>query len=171
MSGSAVINNWANETIYTLLQKILSLFSPQVLATTQSKGLDGKKYERIYQDEFYRCCYLLAPTRCHPDIGSIYGSAGFLDFYFNGENQWGYELLRNGDRLKGHFERFDVAEGKYRLIPLQDYAIVDFNESNSNHREIEIEKEKYYNVVFSEDFKDIQLHHNNLFIDIQCRNQ
>jgi hypothetical protein len=165
VGGSNVISSWANETVFTLLKRILELFNPQVFVSTQARGRDGRRYERIYQDEFYRCCYLLAPSKCHPDVGAIYGSRGFLDFYIDGEQQWGFELLRDGDKLQGHIDRFDLASGRYRDIPLADYAVVDFYETDTD---VDVCDDKYYKVVFSKDFKMIQLSHNGAVEEINC---
>jgi hypothetical protein len=56
VGGSNVISDWANETVLMLLKRILELFNPHVLQITQARSMDGRRYERIYQDEFYRCC-------------------------------------------------------------------------------------------------------------------
>ena len=52
VGGSNVITSWTNETVLTLLKRILELFNPQVFLSTQARGRDGLRYERIYQDEF-----------------------------------------------------------------------------------------------------------------------
>jgi hypothetical protein len=163
VGGSNVISSWTNETVLTLLKRILELFNPQVFVSTQARGRDGQRYERIYQDEFYRCCYLLAPSKCHPDVGAIYGSRGFLDFYIDGEQQWGFELLRNGDKLQGHIDRFNLVSGRYADIPLADYAVVDFYETDTTVHVVN--DQKYYKVVFSKDFKMIQLSHNGAVVE------
>jgi hypothetical protein len=106
---------------------------------------------------------LLAPSKCHPDAGAIYGSRGFLDFYIDGE--WGFELLRDGDKLQGHIDRFDLASGRYRDIPLADYAVVDFYETDTD---VDVCDDKYHKVVFSKDFKTIQLFHGVVVEEIIC---
>ena len=160
-----MITTWTNETVYTILKQILQLFNPQVLVNTLSMGKHGQRYESIYQDEFYRCCYLLAPSKCHPDVGAIYGSRGFLDFYIDGELQWGFELLRDGNKLQGHIDRFDLVSGRYADIPLADYAVVDFYETDTT---VDVNDDKYYKAVFSKDFKTIQLSHNGAVTEIYC---
>jgi hypothetical protein len=109
-----------------------------------------------------------APSKCHPDVGAIYGSRGFLDFYINGEQKWGFELLRNGDKLQRHIDRFAIESGIYTNIPLTDYAAVDFYQTDET---VPVnDKRKYYKVVFSEDFKTIQLSHNGVVEEINCGN-
>ena len=158
VSAANVITNWTNQTVDSLLKMVLQLFNPQVLMNTMSTSRDGRRYERIYQDEFYRCFYMLAPSKLHPDVGSLFRTKGFLDFYFD-EQMWGFELLRNGDRVQEHIERFDPLRGRYRHIPVVDYAIVDFYDfspkDNDNQQAL---VGKYYKVVFENDFKKILLY-------------
>jgi hypothetical protein len=117
--------------------------------------------ERIYQDEFYRSCFLIALRKCHPDVGAIYGSAGYLDFYIHGDIRLGFELLRNGVKINGHLDRFDPVNGIYKDIPLHDYAVLDFYQGDTfdgSH----FNGEKYFAAVFSADFSSIQLWHNGI---------
>jgi hypothetical protein len=75
--------------------------------------------------KFYRS-FLIAPTKCHPEVGAIYGSTCYLDFYIDGDIQLGFELLRNGVKINGHLDRFDAENGIYKDIPHDDYAVLDF---------------------------------------------
>src|SRR4051812_29478956 len=53
---------------------------------------------------------------------------GRIDFFFPAF-KWGFELLRDGDRLKGHAKRFDE-DGAYgawiKSTGTKDYLILDF---------------------------------------------
>lgn len=55
--------------------------------------------------------------------------------------------------------------GRYADIPLADYAVVDFYETDTD---VDLSNEKYYKVVFSKDFKTIQLSHNGAVEEINC---
>ena len=168
ISSSFIVSNWQGETMFSVIRRILELFQPQTLLNSLSVGRNGNLYERIYQDEFYRSCFLIAATKCHPDVGAIYGSAGFLDFYIDGDIQWGFELLRNGVKINGHLNRFDAENGIYKDIPLRDYAVLDFYQVDTfdgNHFNGD---NKYYAAVFSADFRSIQLWHNGNAVEIQC---
>ena len=112
---------------------------------------------------------MIAPTKCHPDVGAIYGSAGYLDFYIDGDIQLGFELLRNGVRINGHLNRFDADNGIYRDIPLRDYAVLDFYQVDTFGGTHHFNGDnKYYAAVFSADFSSIQLWHNGNAEDIRC---
>jgi hypothetical protein len=165
INGSSVVTNWESESMLSILKRILKLFQPQSLSNSLSVGRNGNLYERIYQDEFYRSCFLIAPTKCHPDVGAIYGSKGFLDFYIDGDIQWGFELLRNGVKLNEHKGRFDAKNGIYKKIPLRDYAVLDFYQADTFDGSHTNADTKYFAAVFSANFKMIQLWHNGKVVD------
>ena len=47
---------------------------------------------------------------------------GELDFYINSQLQWCLELLRMGDKVGQHLDRF---KGKCREVPTSEFLIVD----------------------------------------------
>ena len=51
--------------------------------------------------------------------------AGALDFFVNSVLLWGFELLRDGDRVGGYLDRFK-GSGKYTHLALRDYRVIDF---------------------------------------------
>ncbi len=158
--SSFIVSNWRDETMLSVLKRILELFQPQSL---RSVGRNGNLYDRIYR-EFYRSCFLIAPTECHLEVGGIYGSNGFLDFYFEGDIQFGFELLHNGVKINGDGNRFDAENGIYKGIPLRDYVALDFYQADTFDRNYFI-GDKCYAVVFSADFNSIQLWHNGNEVD------
>ncbi|KAI3647384.1 hypothetical protein MP228_007605 [Amoeboaphelidium protococcarum] len=164
--GRHVIKNWTDVTVHTLLKRILEQFNPRVFLNTQAIGRDGRIYERIYQNEFYRCCFLLAPYQCHPDVGAQQSSKGSIYFNIYDKFQLGFQLLRNGNRLREHMDRFDLTIGRYKDIPLNDYAVVDFYEVFESGDEFV--NDKYFKVVFSSDFSSVELSHNGQIEHIVC---
>ena len=50
---------------------------------------------------------------------------GELDFYIGGNLHWAVELLRNGDKINEHVQRFDPNNGKYRSVGHKAHLIVD----------------------------------------------
>jgi hypothetical protein len=83
--------------IFLTLQRL----NPDVLSESLGTDKEGTLYERTWQMEFYRAASscLLANTCLSPDVGHCFGSTGFLDFYVNGDKQWGIELTREGSKL------------------------------------------------------------------------
>jgi hypothetical protein len=58
---------------------------------------------------------------------------GFVDFYINDHVQWAVELLRLGDRLKLHLDRFHPITGTYRKLRTKKYLVVDLRGPKENH--------------------------------------
>ena len=84
-------------------------------------GFIQRPPEAQYQDEFYRIChaYLNGLLRTFPEFGT---TKGRVDFYTPSE-QWGVELLREGDSHEQHSRRFSQS-GSYRTtLPLSDHII------------------------------------------------
>lgn len=87
--------------------------------------------EACFQDEFYRCFW--EETQCNVGISSEWSGtgAGRIDFLVHPAG-WGFELLRDGDRIREHCERFTVAGAYYSWIlqgELKDWLILDCRHS------------------------------------------
>jgi hypothetical protein len=106
---------------------------PSVLCKSLSRSHNGSLLERAWQMEWYHSATTAVPsnTSISPDVGPVFGSAGFLDFYVNRDLNWGIELVREGTRARAHLDRF--LQGSYRDIPLKEWIILDFR---SDAREI-----------------------------------
>lgn len=79
-----------------------------VLQNTMSLSIDGIRLERMWQMEFYRAALTVLSDAnfISPDVGTIFDCKGYLDFYVNDSLKWAIELLREGNRMKQHEERF-----------------------------------------------------------------
>jgi len=84
-----------------------------------------------------------------PDVGHIFGSNGYLDFYVDGDFGWGIELLRDGEKMKEHAERFEQ-DGEYEDIPVNQYAIIDFRHHSKRVQKLE---PNFWHVLCSDDYK------------------
>ncbi|KAI3641438.1 hypothetical protein MIR68_000568 [Amoeboaphelidium protococcarum] len=94
--------------------------------------------EAVFQHLFMEGLALHTPPHCSicPELSKIFPPnynidsqqviAGEIDFYLNGSLRWGIELLVNGDGVGEHLIRFSPPDGKYVLLAVNDYAIVDF---------------------------------------------
>ncbi|CAG8557123.1 11773_t:CDS:2 [Acaulospora colombiana] len=90
---------------------IISVFakmSSKVLQKSLGVGNDCRLLERVWQMEFYRASMQVLPVDIYAfvDVGEIFGSVGYLDFYINDQRNWAIELLRDGDKLQEHQQRF-----------------------------------------------------------------
>ena len=105
---------------------VISNFSPKRLAAEGRIGPGGiqRPPEALYRDEFYRCCRVCfnGSVVTFPESGIT--KTGRSDFYIPA-NEWGVELVSNGDRLDEHTGRISQ-EGSYMsALPLSDYVIID----------------------------------------------
>ena len=100
--------------------------NPKVLQKSKGIGTDGRLLERVWQMEFYRSSMLVLPPgiSASVDVGAIYRSKGYLDFYTNDKKRnWAIELLRDGDRLKEHQQGYGVYAPIKKIA--KEWAIID----------------------------------------------
>ena len=50
---------------------------------------------------------------------------GELDFYVNGKLKWCLQLLRKGEGIGEYIGRFDLNNGKYRKVDMNESIVVD----------------------------------------------
>jgi hypothetical protein len=113
------------DDLQTFAFKVISLFSPILLASEQrfGPGCIQRPLEAQYHDEFYRCCHVLSNGSIvsFPEFGC---AKGRVDFYIPAK-QWGVELLREGNRLADHCGRFSSSGSYATMLALSDHIILD----------------------------------------------
>ena len=74
-----------------------------------SNKLEPKIYESQWQVEFYLAGYTVLQYDhfISPDVGKIYNSNGFVDFFINDKLKWAIELTREFNDIQGHIGRFE----------------------------------------------------------------
>ena len=110
--------------------KVLKLFSPKNLKPREDLKSSGSPPQSIpeaqFQHEFYRACYEYTKglVLTFPECGT---AKGRIDFFIRSK-KWGIELLRNGDKLAAHDDRFTQGEyGKWiEEGMMDDYIMIDF---------------------------------------------
>ena len=90
-----------------------------------------------------------------PDIGLIYGSSGFLDFYVDSEFQWGVELMREGANSADHYNRFAHDSG-YKEIPFKSWVIIDFRHYTNPP---DSPLDNFWYALYEEDYSKITVKH------------
>jgi len=103
---------------------------PSKLRQSLSRGT-GRLYERAWQSEWMMAASSVIPVghTISPDVGKLFGSSGFLDFYVNGGLNWGVEMMSEGRKKSEHVARF-TQTGTYRQIPFSEWAIIDFRHNS-----------------------------------------
>ena len=122
-----------------LIGKVVSTMSSTVLKNSTLPG-DFPK-EAVFQHLFMEGLASQTPPHCCicPELSKIFpldtnltsqqAITGEIDFYLNGSLRWGIELLVNGDGTGEHLCRFSPPNGKYALLAVNDYVVVDFRRS------------------------------------------
>jgi len=135
------IINFSKDVVIRMKQSTLN--------SSLSTSVNGTLYERQWQVEFYRAAVSLLPPTCsvNPDVGSIFGSKGYIDFYINHDVCWGIELLREGKGAAEHQRRFT---GVYDPIPFNAFLMVDFRKTTPR----KMDPNTLY-VIYSSDYKSV----------------
>ncbi|CAG8505027.1 10504_t:CDS:2 [Acaulospora colombiana] len=145
------------ETFEEFLVRTIERMSPSKLYKSFGKGYGANShiYERNWQMEWYLTATTVVPegTSISADVGAVFGTAGFLDFYVNEKLCWGIELTCEGNRLKEHAERFEQ-DGKYADIPLKNWAIIDFRHHTKQVREL---KQNFWYVLYEDNYKRVTI--------------
>ncbi|KAJ3262330.1 hypothetical protein HK103_002744 [Boothiomyces macroporosus] len=131
----------APSSLQELIRNVVSNMSSTVLKNCTLPG-DLPK-EAVFQHLFMEGLALYTPPSCSicPELSKIFPSntnlnaqqtiPGEIDFYLNGGLRWGIELLINGAGISEHISRFTPPNGKYVLLNVKDYAVVDFRRNES----------------------------------------
>jgi hypothetical protein len=92
------------EFLFMVLQKL----DPTKLRESLGRATNDILLEHSWQMEFYRVASSCLGRQSHisPDVRHIFGSSGYIDFYVNGDKQWGIELTREGSKVQEHQTRF-----------------------------------------------------------------
>jgi hypothetical protein len=116
-------------TFEEFLLRTIERMRPSILRQSLGRGSGSQSHlhEVTWQMEWYRTAVTAAPigAAVSPNVGATFGAEGFLDFYVDGGLCWGFEMLREGNRMAEHARRFEV-DGRYNAIPLKEWAVIDF---------------------------------------------
>lgn len=118
-------------------------------------------YWSVYSKmEFYRSSMLVLPVDIFAavDVGAIYRSKGYLDFYINDKRNWAIELLRDGYWSEEHQRRFG-RNGVYTPIKkiAKEWVIVDTWNCTMKLPEQEEHGTNDIYVLCAKDFDSVQL--------------
>ncbi|CAB5187375.1 unnamed protein product [Rhizophagus irregularis] len=162
------VENSVDITPIDLYQFIVKVFtamrnenSGKILRETLGFGYDGRILEQMWQKEFYRIgTRVLGNDKfLSCDVGSVFGCEGRIDSYVN-ELEWAIELLRDGEDMQGHKDKFEPIEGKYKVIVkyAKSIAIIDIRSVNfadntrSEAKNVQKLREDFIHVSCSKDF-------------------
>ena len=123
--------------IEELVKLAISHMSASLLQRLVATSSNLFPKEAVFQHLFMHGLALSTPTSCYicPQLSKDFSLTkidGEIDFYINGQLNWGLELLVNGSGISEHIDRFG-RNGKYSLLNVKDYAVIDFRHSQDGH--------------------------------------
>ncbi|RAH71854.1 uncharacterized protein BO66DRAFT_436731 [Aspergillus aculeatinus CBS 121060] len=132
-------------------------FHPNQLCDTPALPIEAQ-----CQQEFYRYLFPLLIER-HITIApeSLIKTgirSGRMDFLVP-QKQWGVDLLRSGDRIQQHMQRFKHKGPYFPLLRdklIQEYIVLNFTRTPPRKR-YPAYRGHLYHVVFSEDFRSVRV--------------
>lgn len=139
------------------IQECIVRMNPTTLRDSLSKGVDERLLERQWQMEFYRAATSILPrtTIISPDVGHVFASDGYIDFYVDGDLQWAIELLREGKDMRDHEKRFEPG-GLYHTMhsKIRRHAILDFRMEDKQVREL---RENFWYILYAPDYARVMI--------------
>ncbi|PKC54564.1 hypothetical protein RhiirA1_429858, partial [Rhizophagus irregularis] len=120
------------KTFKDFIKSVFTNMNPKILQNSKDKGKD------VLSKDIYPSV----------DVGKVFGSKGYVDFYVNDKRHWAIELLRDRVKLNEHQQRLQRG-GIYVIINIQ----------NSKMKAPESEKHRRNDiyVICGENFESVQL--------------
>ena len=157
--GSTMHASSPPEDFHDFLIKVFAAMNPMVLRKSLGIGTDGRLLERVWQMEWYRAATQILPENIHAsvDVGAVFGSCGYIDFYVDDNRNWAIELLRDGEKGEEHLKRF-LTDGTYGTIVdyAREYAIIDIRQNQKDKQPLK-QKQNFVYAVCNENFESVKL--------------
>ncbi|PYI25965.1 hypothetical protein BP00DRAFT_461387 [Aspergillus indologenus CBS 114.80] len=110
------------------------------------------------QKEFYRCLFPLLIEN-HITIAPEYliptGIRSGIDFLVP-QRKWGVDLLRHGDRIKQHMQRFKNKGQSLQEEPIQEYIVLNFTRTQPRKSYPEY-RGHLYHIIFADDSRSVRV--------------
>lgn len=154
-------------TLQDLISRALSVIDYECMKNTLGKSaLNDIPLETVWKMEFFKSVHRSTPESIvtSADVGAIFGSNGFIDFTVYAKDKsflWGIELLREGNRIDEHIQRFS-SDGRYSSLDLSDFCLIDFRRiDNTSQQKIDEDlrrSTKLYIVCYDAPISNITLY-------------
>jgi hypothetical protein len=143
--------------IVKLFTVMCNELSGKILRGTFGSGSDERILEQTWQKKFYRIGTQVL-GRDHflsCEVGARFGCGGFIDFYVS-ELDWTIEILRDGEDMAGHKNRFNPIEGEYKEIVryAKSIAIIDIRSETKKVKKL---KEDFIHVSYSKNYNSFKI--------------
>jgi hypothetical protein len=123
--------------------------SAEVIRNSYCVGTDGRFPERAWQMEFYRAATQVLPDDIFisPDVGTYWGSGGYLDFFVDNDRSWRIELLRDGQDTSSHKSRLESVYNSIKKI-CKEWAVIDIRHPGLRNKKSEYSGDRHWINVY-----------------------
>eukprot|EP00529_Nitzschia_sp_RCC80_P012126 CAMPEP_0113462804 /NCGR_PEP_ID=MMETSP0014_2-20120614/12302_1 /TAXON_ID=2857 /ORGANISM="Nitzschia sp." /LENGTH=566 /DNA_ID=CAMNT_0000354721 /DNA_START=90 /DNA_END=1790 /DNA_ORIENTATION=+ /assembly_acc=CAM_ASM_000159 len=140
---------------------LVAVRSMSALRLRQSCDGDNFPKEAAFQQLFNEAFTMQLPPHVAvcPELNTFAENAagetvtGELDFFISGRLDWAIEVLRNGDKINEHVQRFDPVNGKYRSVGHKAHLVVDCRGPRTKSAETIYDRCTLY---FARDFTEVE---------------
>ena len=138
------------------LKEMVLRMSPKILQDTTPNG--HLPYEGQWQDECCTSFRTMARSTITAQYGRKYNQRAYLDLYVD-DLEWGIELIRQGGgkRLEEHVGCFSGIDGRYRNIPMQQYAVLNFTSQVPSDATLDM-YDHVWHLVYNEMYTEVIVH-------------
>jgi len=112
------------DSLEDCVRKLIPQLNPTILAGSFGRTRATRRpLEGVYHHEVYKALAGLLP--CGPDlempiistyVGQLFGAAGYLDLFVGPPWGWGFEFVRDGDKVQEHTDRFQPGGRYYPMV-------------------------------------------------------
>ncbi|KAJ7940230.1 hypothetical protein B0H13DRAFT_1937138 [Mycena leptocephala] len=151
-------------TLREFILSVLCNFSRDALQAPQ-RHTTGPRAAPSIPEEFYRSAYKTIDgcgIWLSPEFGASRSSSAVncIDFYVLGSMGWGIEVLREGDCIPEHLNRFEPGGASHAWIKnkfFSEYAILHFRSRTTTRKQYPNHRNLYH-VSFSDDLREFEVH-------------
>ncbi|CAB4446762.1 unnamed protein product [Rhizophagus irregularis] len=141
----------------SFLRGTFTNMNAEAIRNSYCVGTDGRLLERAWQMEFYRAATQVLPADIFisPDVGTYWGSSGYMDFFVGDGRSWAIELLRDGEKASDHKSRINNIYKPIRKIS-KEWAIIDIRHPGLPNNNPEYSADHHWiNVYCQEGWKSV----------------
>jgi len=135
------------------IQEMVLRMNPKLLYSTPS---GHQPYERQWEDECYDAFRAMSDETVTKQCGREYNKRAFLDIYVD-SLQWGIEL-GGGKRLDEHVRRFSQHDGRYREIPMTEYAVLNFTDKVPTQGTLDLYDDHVWHLVYNDGYTKVTVY-------------
>ncbi len=137
------------------IQEMVLRMDPKLL---QGTPVGHQPFERQWEDECYNSFRAMSDEKVAKQVGHEYNQQAYLDIYVE-RLEWGIELIRlgGGKKLDEHVRRFSKHDGRYRNIPMREYAVLNFTNKAPTQATLNLDPDVWY-LVYNDRYTNITIY-------------